>query len=138
MAEFHIRDAADLFTKQAAAINSLWANYSSVTGVLIGLGVVGAKSGDIGVWPRIAASLAFAMFSYGNWVLIRQACTIQFSAKATINATLERDSEIPSEYSHMLKTLVSTANSVGVSSLYHFTIDAAVLLALWQTWLKLP
>jgi len=134
MTELQLRDAVDLFTKQTSTINSLWQNYSTVTGVLLGFGINAFKehASDKAALPFgviAAASVAFAMFSYGNWILIKQACTVQLCLKAAIGTILDRDSEIAPEYARFIKTL--DANSVRVSSVYHFVIDFCIFLVLW-------
>ena len=130
VADIQLRDALDLFGKQTSIINSLWQNYSAVTGVLIALGISGVKA-PLSLTAQLAATVAFSMFSYGNWVLIRQGSTVQTAVKDAIATTLSTGSDLTVSYRHVLVTLTSTANSARVSSLYHFSIDAAVFAALW-------
>lgn len=130
--ELSWKELTDLFTKQTGAINALWQNYSAVAGVML----VGAGAATVAhplTWrPKLALSLAFGMFSQGNFVLLRQACRIHVRLAAAISGKLAaHDSTLAPPYSDMLRTVASTANSPTWMMLYHFTIDTCVLVAIW-------
>jgi len=126
------KDATDLFTKQTTAINSLWQNYSAVAGVmLIGAGI--SAVGHPLTWqPKLALSLAFVMFSQGNFILLRQACRLHVVLQRAIQAKLKPDADpIAPVYREVLGTFASTANSPTWMMLYHLTIDGCVVAAIW-------
>jgi len=126
------KEATDLFTKQTTTINSLWQNYSAVAGVML----IGAGAASVAhplTWrSMLALSIAFGMFSEGNFVLLWQACRIHVRLAAVIAAKLSsHQTSLDPSYRDALGTLASTANSPTWMMLYHLTIDSCVLAAIW-------
>jgi hypothetical protein len=124
MPVFAVKDATDLFMKQADHITQLWTLFVAASFAASGFGVT---SEHLHWAIRLGVTVAYAAFAYGHFTMIRDAVEAHAALAKTLNgAVRDQDAFHPA-----IVALTKNAD-MKLAIPFHLVVDVAVGLALWS------
>jgi hypothetical protein len=127
MSQFELSDAIDLFSREKAAINSLWTTH--VVGNFAAAAYGFSGQATLNAYTATAVSIGFSAFAFGNWKLLKQSLVISKTLQKEIRNMASLDPS--NKFSLSVEALVKRANPPWISMLIHLFIDLCVLTAIW-------
>ena len=131
----HEEALADLAAQYSSISGNLWSVYAATTVVLIGLSLAGVVQVADDSLPaaleasvRGAVTIGFGFFSYGNFILLLDANRVLLAIR---DAIVGLPGAKESGFGEVLSKIADSAHPLMYVPIYHFSIDACVLAALW-------
>lgn len=125
MAVFEMKDATDVFMRQADQISSLWGVFVAASFAASGFGVSARKLNWV---IRLGVTLAYLGFAYGHGSLV----FYMLRAHQALRDDILMQVADAGPFQHSVTVLADTAAKMQMSLFFHVVVDVAVVLALWS------
>lgn len=126
MTDLALKDAIDLVYKQTGIINGLWTTYVVATFAAGSFTALNTGEPTTRYIVAAALTLAFGMFTVGNWRMLKAELEAREAIGAMLRAAAPGDG-----LKDPLERIVGTTGGLVGGRWVHWVIDTCVVVAIW-------